>query len=415
MADTEVLLNGFSILGDANTNVSQSGDGILKIHSGDAVFESDDIIVIQATNVSESGEFTYDTIITGIVVYDSALDYFNEVVKYTYEPATGTDGAGIDPGKHGNEGMGDRYLQLDATNLVSSDPAAPTLGDLVMVAGTDLITAVESGSDVNVQTVEDVDYSQNGTIDGENEPGDGQFGTGNSIFSGVVCFAKGTLIETDTGPLPIEILKPGDLVRTLDNDLQPIRWIGSTKVSGMGGNAPIRIEAGTLGNVRDLQVSPNHRMMVTGAKAQLLFGSDQVLVAAKHLLDGQSIRTELCEEIEYFHFLFDQHEIVFAEACPTESLHPGKESLKVVGNRARSEILGLFPALMRTERELARPTLTGREAQMLFTPDYPIGPGLRSSLSNTFASTSPAPGSVMMRRRNTRSKSERSRATTLSR
>ena len=38
--------------------------------------------------------------------------------------------------------------------------------------------------------------------------------------------------------------------------------------------------------------------------------------------------------------------------------------------------------------------------------------GRRSSLSKTLASTSPAPGSVMMRRRKTRSKSAISRATT---
>ena len=366
MKDKTILLNGFSILGDANTNVSQNNGGNLKIHDGTAVFESDDIIMIQATNVSETGEFTYDTVITGIVVYDSAADYFNDTPKYTYTPTSGTSGATIDPGKFGNEGMGDRYLQLDASTLVSSDAGAPALSDLVMVAGEDLITAMETGSDLTISTTEDIDYSQDGTIDpGTGEPGNGAFGTGNNIFSGVVCFAKGTLIETDTGPLPIEVLKAGDLVRTLDNGFQEIRWIGSTTVPGNGGNTPIKIRAGALGNVRDLLVSPNHRMLVTGSKAQLLFGHDQVLVAAKHLIDDHMIRPAPRKTLKYFHFLFDQHEIVFAEACPAESLHPGKESFKLIDKASREEILDYFPELVEEERELSRYTLTGREARTL--------------------------------------------------
>jgi hypothetical protein len=366
MADTVVLLNGFSIIGGANTNVSQTGQGQLKIHSGDALFDDDDIVAVYATNVSETGEFSYDTIITQIVVYDSAADYFNDVVKYTYTPVSGSSGAVIDPGKHGNWGMGDRYLQLEASELESSDPGAPALSEMVMTPGIDLVDAMENNTLINVDTVEDVDYSGNGTIEGS-EFGNGSFGSVLNVFSGVVCFARGTLIETDTGPLPIECLRAGDMVQTLDNDLQPIRWIGSTVAVGRGKNVPIRIRAGALGNVRHLIVSPNHRVLVTGAKAQLLFGEDQVLVAAKHLVDGDLIREVPCDRVEYFHYLFDRHEIVFAEACPAESLHPGKESLNIISREARQEILATFPELADPghERELSRFTLKSHEVEQL--------------------------------------------------
>ena len=366
MANTTILLNGFSILGGANTNVSQNDGGQLKIHDGDAVFESDDIIVIEATNVSEDGTFSYDTVITSIVVYDSASDYFHDIPQYTYEPVDGSEGISLDPGQHGNAGMGDRYLQFDAGTMVSTDPDAPELGELVVVAGVDLISAMANKQDINVGTFEDIDYSNDGMIDpGSAEPADAAFSAANNIFSGVVCFAKGTLIETENGPLPIEVLRAGDLVRTLDNGLQEIRWIGSTTVRGTGGNTPIKFRAGALGNVRDLLVSPNHRMLVTGAKAQLLFGMDQVLVAAKHLIDDRMIRPAPREMVQYFHFLFDRHEIVFAEACPAESLHPGKETFKVIDKKARREILDYFPELVDEERELSRYELNGREARAM--------------------------------------------------
>jgi hypothetical protein len=45
-------------------------------------------------------------------------------------------------------------------------------------------------------------------------------------------------------------------------------------------------------------------------------------------------------------------------------------------------------------------------------PGYPKGPGRRSSVKSTLASTFPTPGSVMIRRLSTRSKSAMSRATT---
>ena len=45
MAETTLLLNGFSIIGDPHTNSNAKAGGNLFIHGGDAVFEADDICV----------------------------------------------------------------------------------------------------------------------------------------------------------------------------------------------------------------------------------------------------------------------------------------------------------------------------------------------------------------------------------
>lgn len=89
------------------------------------------------------------------------------------------------------------------------------------------------------------------------------------------CFAAGTLIETDTGPLAFEALRVGDLVRTLDNGLQPVRWLGQREVPGFGQMAPIEIEAGALGNWRRLVVSPQQRMLVGDWRTDMYFGDAQ--------------------------------------------------------------------------------------------------------------------------------------------
>lgn len=168
------------------------------------------------------------------------------------------------------------------------------------------------------------------------------------------CFARGTLIETDHGAVPVEALEVGMQVMTRDNGLQAVRWIGSralgnTTLDASPNLRPVRISAGALGQGlphRDLIVSPQHRILVRSRIAQKMFGTAEVLVAAKQLLqiEGIDIAQDL-EAVEYFHILFDRHEIVLSEGAETESLYTGAEALKSVGRAAREEIFALFPEL----------------------------------------------------------------------
>ena len=159
------------------------------------------------------------------------------------------------------------------------------------------------------------------------------------------CFVRGTLIETKSGPKPVELLAIGDEVLTQSHGYQEIRWIGSRKAPDHTQFAPIVIKKGALGNTRDLCVSPQHRMVIEGWRAELLFGESSVLVPAKHLRNGDTIFSECMDDVEYFHILFDQHEIIFAEGAPTESYHPGMATMNSFDENAKDEILSLFPEL----------------------------------------------------------------------
>lgn len=168
------------------------------------------------------------------------------------------------------------------------------------------------------------------------------------------CFARGTMIETDRGAVAVESLSAGDLIVTRDNGLQPIRWVGSRVLDGRWlavkpNLKPVRIAKGALGAGlpnADLVVSPQHRILVRSAIAQKMFGTGEVLVAAKQLLqiDGIDI-VEGDEGVEYFHILFDRHEVVISNGAETESLYPGPEALKTIGAAALDEVLTIFPEL----------------------------------------------------------------------
>ncbi len=184
----------------------------------------------------------------------------------------------------------------------------------------------------------------------------------------VTCFVRGTEIETANGPVPVETLKAGDLVRTVDNGLQPLRWVGQRVVAAEGDFAPILIGKGALGNTEALRVSPQHRVMLSGWRAELFYGQPEVLAAAKNLVNGDTIVREVGGEVAYFHILFDQHELVYAAGIESESFHPGQMAWPVLPAAAREEILTLFPELRESGIEAyggpVRPMIKAHEAQL---------------------------------------------------
>lgn len=170
----------------------------------------------------------------------------------------------------------------------------------------------------------------------------------------VICFARGTLIQTATGLRCVEQLVVGDQIAVMGGGTQPIRWIGSTKVSGAElrqtpALRPIRITAGALGNglpSRDLSVSRQHRILVSSKIAARMFGTSEVLVSAIKLIALPGIYVDdSVEEVEYFHILFDNHEIIWAENTTCESLFTGPQALQSVPPAARAELFTLFPEL----------------------------------------------------------------------
>lgn len=184
----------------------------------------------------------------------------------------------------------------------------------------------------------------------------------------VICFAQGTRVTTPHGLRPVEDLRPGDPVLTMDNGVQPLRWIGARSVPATGRFAPIEIAKGALGNTADLIVSPQHRMLLRGWHAEMNFGASEVFAAAKHLVNETTIRPRSGGMVRYYHLMFDRHEVIFAEGAATESFHVSDRSLTGVADRAREELFALFPdlrALPTSHGDTARKCLRAHEARLL--------------------------------------------------
>ena len=182
----------------------------------------------------------------------------------------------------------------------------------------------------------------------------------------VACFAAETHIKTATGAKRIDKLTEGALIHTQDNGLQPVRWIGRCKVPGSGPLAPVVFEKGAIGNHKRLMVSQEHRMLVTGWRAELFFGEQEVLVPAKLLVNDTTIRLQEVPQITYVHLLFDAHQLIVSEGAVSESFHPGQMGLSGLTSDLRGELLTLFPELVAHAGRLARTAPRANPARLLF-------------------------------------------------
>jgi hypothetical protein len=194
-----------------------------------------------------------------------------------------------------------------------------------------------------------------------------------------ICYDKGALILTDRGLRPVETLRAGDRVQTADNGLRPIRWIDGRHGIAAGRFAPVEIAAGILGAQTSLRVSQQHRILVQGPQAELMFGEAEVFVPAIHLVDGHGIRLIERGRVQYFHLLLDEHDVVFANGVASESLH-------VAGSQEPTRTLEtqFFPELKSFSglaSPLARRCLKRHEAALLCSRHAAIDqrPALRHS------------------------------------
>ena len=133
-------------------------------------------------------------------------------------------------------------------------------------------------------------------------------------------FARGTRITLRDGSMcPIEALQEGELVLTRDSGPQPVRQIVRATLRATGSFAPVVIAAGSLNNEGDLVVRPDHRLFVYQREDRIGAGRAEVLIKARHLVDGKKVVRRKGGFIDYFQLIFDAHHIIYAEGIAAES------------------------------------------------------------------------------------------------
>ena len=146
----------------------------------------------------------------------------------------------------------------------------------------------------------------------------------------VPCFVAGTMITMMGGDeKPVQDIEVGDMVATLTGSKR-VLWVGSAEVEVTEKTQTYSIGGFVIG------VSPQHRILIPG----------KGLIAAKHHPAAFEV-TWFGKTVAYHHFLLEEHSIVWANGVLCESLWPGKETLRMLGDA--------FTHLIDVEAYCARP------------------------------------------------------------
>jgi hypothetical protein len=342
MAPTNIIVNGDFAAGDANWSgndieADYSESAYIGANPGNTVAEMDG--ASGQTTVMEQS-ITISGAMTTTLTFDTALRTASN-------------------GDAGSEGYTVEILD-SSNNVVATQDYYPT--DNVL-SGESLDVTFPSGGTYTVRFTElGPDNSLGAIVDN---------------ISMLVCFVDGTKIRTKHGLVPVETLKIGDMIWTLDDGYQPIRWINSRKITKDEQRAdarlrPVRIRQtpeNTAMGYKDLLVSPHHRILRGGQAVELLFGAEQVLACAKDLCDDKRIFQETPDQDRtYVHFMFDAHQIVESNGLLSESFYAGQAAIEGLGHSTREELFLIFPELRETHATAcatARSVLRGFEAQVL--------------------------------------------------
>ncbi|QUJ76733.1 Hint domain-containing protein [Sulfitobacter albidus] len=244
--------------GGDDTFILGDGTGADSVVGGESNETDGDLL--NATNVTAATSVTFTGDEAGALTHATGSADFAEIERIRLGIGDDTvdasaDSAGVDVfGGAGNDsfiaGTGADSLEGgDDADTFSYTVAGAAFGDTIAGGSggddndtLDLTGTLSPGGSYVVTETDDADgNSTSGTVQFFDAGGalEGTL-TFTDIESIVPCFTPGTRIATDRGGLRVEDLRVGDLVKTRDNGLQPIRWIG-TKVL----------------NARDLALAPS--------------------------------------------------------------------------------------------------------------------------------------------------------------
>ncbi len=121
---------------------------------------------------------------------------------------------------------------------------------------------------------------------------------------------SGTIVETAAGWRPVDALRAGDLVQTLDGGLRRVAGLRWQPVTPRGGL--IVVPGGILGSESDIELLPDQEVLVDGDQLEQLFGLPAAMVRARDLLGfGGTVRRPTGVSVEACALSFDEEEVIW--------------------------------------------------------------------------------------------------------
>ncbi|MCV2869545.1 Hint domain-containing protein [Defluviimonas sp. WL0002] len=167
------------------------------------------------------------------------------------------------------------------------------------------------------------------------------------------AFARGTVVQTEDGPVAIEDLMPGTRVQTAEGGSERVTWVGSmtifppNAVSGIEPALMTRVTADAFGLGRpnpDLVLGPRARILLRDDRFQAATGMASAYAPAAAFVDGVSIvEVTPIAPVPVYHLVLERHGSIRAAGLEVESYHPGSGIAEMMDTQLASLFLALFP------------------------------------------------------------------------
>lgn len=179
------------------------------------------------------------------------------------------------------------------------------------------------------------------------------------------CFLTGTLVRMLTGYVPVEDIRPGDVIMVRDGDTfmsRDVKWVGKSQAvvrttSPYPDEAgyPVRISKGALADnvpFKDMLVTPEHCLFINGA-----------FIPARMLVNGKNISYDTRYAVyDYYHVETEQHAVIEADGVLTETYLDTGNRTSFISLSDSDVVAGHFEAPKDWARDAAVPLVTSRES-----------------------------------------------------
>lgn len=159
-------------------------------------------------------------------------------------------------------------------------------------------------------------------------------------------------VRTPCGGRRVENVRPGDLIVTRDNGLQPVKmvWTRTVTAAEMDADpslAPVRFRPRAIGPMmpgRDLLVAAAHRILVPGWRLADRPDEKPCLIAARAIAEASDAAwfDRAPGEMTFYNIVFDAHQVFCADGLPVESYLPTPASLGELDDDLRGSLAALF-------------------------------------------------------------------------
>lgn len=157
----------------------------------------------------------------------------------------------------------------------------------------------------------------------------------NTLQFAEMCLAEGTRVLTFRGYRPVEKLRAGQLIWTMDHGFQPLVAVVHSEP---GAEQAYHLPKAVLNNRRALVVSAQHRIFLRAPVVELLSGCSGAFALTKHLVGLGGITALGPSDLRFFNVAFAGHQVISAEGAMVESLLVNRNTRQMMGRSARNAV-----------------------------------------------------------------------------